>query len=124
MRIPSALAALLILGAASAAHADPAKGKSLFREQCGLCHAAAPGDGEAGQGPDLAGVVVRKAGAEAGFGYTDAITKSGLTWSRDNLDKFLANPQAVVMGTSMPIAVGDAKDRQDLIDYLEGVTKK
>ena len=123
MRIQPVLLALVVLGGASAAHADPARGKMLFREQCGLCHAAAPGDGESGIGPDLLGVVGRKAAGVAGFSYTDAMTKSGLTWTRENLDKFLNNPQAVVVGTSMPIGVADAKDRQDLVDYLEGVKK-
>ena len=99
---------------------DAAHGKAVFTARCGLCHSA--GDvGEAGQGPPLAGVVGRRAASAPGFSYTSALKASKLTWTPANLDTFLAGPSKLVPGTAMPIAVGDAKTRADLIAYLATV---
>ncbi len=119
----AALAALLSSAAQAAVPApgDPVHGKQVFAARCGLCHSAGPGEGEAGQGPPLAGVVGRKAASAAGFGYTDALKASKLVWTPANLDRFLAGPSRLVPGTAMPIAVGDAKTRADLIAYLTSV---
>ena len=111
-------AALLIFGIAlyvSAAHAaDVKKGEAIYGERCTLCHVE---EGE-GQGPNLKGVVGRKAGTAANFPYTDALKASGLTWTPENLDKFLAGPTALVPGTAMPIDLPDPHDRADLIAFL------
>jgi cytochrome c2 len=111
---------VVIAGFATAAMAaDDAKlGQQTFRAQCGVCHTGGPGDGEGGQGPTLKGVVGRKAGALAGFPFTPALKTSGLVWSKENLDRFLADPSKLVPGTAMPISVPDTKTRQDLIAYL------
>ena len=73
--------ALAMTSGAALAQGVPAHGKALFQERCGLCHTAAPDDGDGGQGPPLAGVVGRKAASVAGFNYTAALRKSGLTWT-------------------------------------------
>ena len=122
----AATAALTVLGAAAVALAaalppgDPAHGKAVFSARCGLCHSA--GDvGEAGQGPPLAGVVGRGAALAPGFDYTAALKASHLTWTPAKLDTFLAGPSKLVPGTAMPVAVGDARTRADLIAYLATV---
>lgn len=117
------LAAMLQGGAASAqgSAGDPGHGKELFQERCGICHTAAPDDGDGGQGPPLKGVVGRKAAAVAGFNYTAALRKSGKVWTRPALDHFLAGPRADVPGTAMPVSVTNPKDRADLIAYLATV---
>jgi cytochrome c2 len=98
--------------------ADATQGQQTFRAQCGVCHQGGPNDGEGGQGPNLNGVVGRKAGTFEGFPYTPALKASGLVWSKENLDRFLTDPSKLVPGTAMPISVPDAKTRQDLIAYL------
>jgi cytochrome c2 len=100
---------------------DAAQGKVLFQERCGLCHTAAPDDGDGGQGPALAGVVGRKAGSAAGFHYTQALRTSGRVWTPAALDIFLAAPSKDVPGTNMPVATPSPKDRADLIAYLATV---
>ena len=103
--------------AASAAHAQPgdvAKGSAVYDDRCSGCHVI----GGVGQGPNLAGVVGRKAGASPGFDYTPALTASGLTWSPANLDRWLMGPQKLVPGTAMMTLVPDATERRDLIAYL------
>lgn len=110
-------AAIAILATAAMA-ADAKSGQQTFRAQCGVCHQGGPGDGEGGQGPNLNGVVGRKAGSLAGFPYTAALKSSGLVWTQANLDRFLTDPSKMVPGTAMPISVPDTKTRQDLIAYL------
>ena len=116
----TAQAATAQAGSAPAA-GDPVHGKQVFAARCGLCHSAGPGEGEAGQGPPLAGVVGRRAASAPGFDYSSALKASKLVWTPAHLDAFLAGPSKLVPGTAMPIAVGDAKTRADLIAYLASV---
>jgi cytochrome c len=44
---------------------------------------------------------------------------SGVTWDAKTLDAYLANPQGVVPGNTMPFSVvADAKQRADIVAYL------
>jgi cytochrome c len=75
-------------------------GKDEFEAKCSKCHsadAAAP----PGTGPNLHGVFGAPAGAKPGFAYSDALKASGLTWTEDNLIKFIAGPNALVPGNKM-----------------------
>lgn len=107
-------AALAIAGPAPAA--DVQHGKAVFA-QCAACHSFDPASN--GLGPNLIGIVGRKAGAVATFAYSSAMQRSAITWTKPNLDAFLANPQGVVPGTKM-FSPGPAAstDRADLIAYL------
>ena len=85
---------------------------------CQTCHST--GQGEAHRiGPNLFGVVGAKAGSKPGFNSSDAMKESGIAWSRDRLDAFIAAPRAVVPGTKMVIAgPKDAAKRKEIVDYL------
>jgi cytochrome c len=110
------IAGLLLAGSATAAPAaDPAAGQQIFKAQCGICHSVAAGVN--GIGPTLFGVVGRSAGRVPGFQYTADHKKLGVTWDAATLDKYLANPRAMVPDTSMIYA--GLKDDADLIAYLE-----
>lgn len=91
-------------------------GEHLFQERCALCHAVSGAAG-GGQGPNLAGVVGRKAGA-TNFSYSRALRTSGFTWDHDRLDHYLTDPRAAVPGTTMPVRVPVAEERRELIAYL------
>ena len=111
----------LFARAQTASAGNPARGKTLFQQNCALCHAdhtAADGSEITGQGPWLVGVVGRPAAANPTFSYTSALRKSGLTWDAATLDRFLKNPGQLVPGTTMPAVVAKAQDRQDIIAYL------
>ncbi len=99
--------------------ADATAGKTLFLQQCALCHQPTAGTA---QGPGLAKVVGRKAAQVAGFPYSPALRASGLTWDAGTLDRFLASPTEVVPGTSMPVNLPDAKARHAVIAYLGTLT--
>jgi|ERR1700726_1379670 cytochrome c len=113
------IAGLLLAGSATAAlAADPAAGEKIFKAQCGICHAVVAGENRIG--PTLFGVVGRPAGSVPGFNYTADHKKLGVTWDAANLDKYLANPRAMVPDTSMVYAgLKDDTERADLVAYLE-----
>ena len=76
--------------------------------------------GANGIGPTLFGVVGRPAGSVPGFNYTADHKKLGITWDAANLDKYLANPRAMVPDTTMVYpGVKDDAERADLVAYLE-----
>src|SRR5947209_11405744 len=103
---PIALAASLTVAVACAAAAetagDPEKGQSLFNK-CRACHRIGPG-ARTVVGPELNGVVGRKAGSIPDYPYSSALKSSGLTWDEATLTKWLRSPRALVPGTRMTFA--------------------
>lgn len=70
--------------------------------------------------PNLHDIVGKPAASEPGFRYSDALKSSGIIWTRDKLDAYLANPRALVPGTRMIYAgEPDAAGRQAMIDYMQ-----
>ena len=111
------------LASACAAHAagDAARGEQKFIE-CGACHSLKAGVTIVG--PSLAGLFGRKAGSLTDFRYSPAMRRSGITWTAQTLDEFVADPQKHVPANRMPYAgLTDAAARADLIAYLEKATK-
>jgi cytochrome c len=109
------LAAIVQVNAVSAQ--DAAAGEQTFAK-CRICHQIGP-DAQNSIGPDLNGVVGRKAATEPDFDYSDALKASGLTWDQPTLEKWLKAPAALVPGTKMTFA-GLTSDRQiaNVIAYL------
>ena len=70
-----------------------------FNDHCRECHSFLKDDNRLG--PSLYGVVGRKAGTEPGYGYTQSLKDSGVTWDEPTLDKWIANPGAVIPGNGM-----------------------
>jgi cytochrome c len=110
------IAALMLLAGAARADGDAARGEKRF-EECATCHTLERGVNNVG--PSLYGVVGRKAGEIADFRYSPAMKRSGITWTAQTLDMFIADPQKEVPGNRMPFAgMPDAGERADLIAYL------
>jgi len=65
------------------------------------------------------GVVGRKAGSVPDYDYSPDLKNSGIVWTEDNLDKWLAGPQAMVAETKMFFDVPDPQDRADIIAFLK-----
>jgi cytochrome c len=120
-------AAAWLLGAAglaatlAAAAAAPDRGARAF-QRCYACHSVVPGE-TGTPGPNLHGVLGRRAGTRPGFRYSPALVEAGargLVWTREALDAFLADPERLVPGTEMAgPGLPDAALRRDVIDYLE-----
>lgn len=99
---------------AALATGDPKAGEAIY-PRCAACHALAYDR----VGPRHCGLIGRPAGSVAGFEYSPAMKRSKLTWTRESLERFLADPIGTVPGTTMTYAgVPDAKERADLIAYL------
>ena len=99
---------------------DVGQGKIFFQQNCAMCHASALGlhnEVTTGQGPNLVGVLGRRAATGSNFNYTKALSESGLTWDEATLERFLASPPTTVPGTTMPVPVPKASDRLNLIAY-------
>jgi glucose/arabinose dehydrogenase len=120
------LTAFATLVAATTATAAPSPGQTYFDRNCASCHTADP-NLSSRAGPGLYAVVGRKAGSVPGYNYTDAMVRAGAagkTWTRADLDIFLADPSKAVPGTAMPVGVPGKADRAALIDYLATLTGK
>lgn len=113
-----AVAAMLALHAAPApAAGNPATGKVLF-SRCVICHSNTKG-ASSGMGPNLFGIVGRKAGSYPGFAYSPALRHAGFVWTVAKLEIWLSDPQKMVPGNNMPIAgISDSQQRADLAAYL------
>ena len=103
-----------LAGALSACHAAPAADDVrlgqvvITRAQCGSCHVI-PGVADArGQvGPPLTGFARR------------TIIAGMLPNTRDNLVRWLLNPQAIVPGNAMPTSGLSPREAQDAAAYLD-----
>jgi cytochrome c len=85
---------------------------------CSACHTVSK-DGSNGVGPNLRGIIGRRAGTAAGFAYSPAMRAAGFTWTAEQLDAYLKAPAEKVPGNFMAIAgIPDPANRQSIIDYL------
>ncbi|HEY1129437.1 MAG TPA: c-type cytochrome [Roseateles sp.] len=120
--MPQMLFLLVALVAmAPPAHAsDATRGQALYQARCAACHSPDFN----GVGPAHRGVFGRRAGTARGFaGYSPALKSSGLVWTEANLDRWLANPEALVPGQAMGISLPDPDERADVIAFLRSLAK-
>ena len=116
-----ATAALMAATFAARADGDAARGEQRFAD-CVACHSTERNVNNVG--PSLHGVFERKAGELPDFRYSPAIRRSGISWTPQTLDAFIADPQKVVPANRMPYAgMPDADARADLIAYLLKASK-
>jgi cytochrome c len=113
-------AALLApLAPAGAAESDAAAGRTVFEKRCTGCHAL---DHEK-EGPRLAGVVGRKAGAVSTFVYSDAVRKSAVVWTEAALDKWLTDPETLIPDNDMSFRLNNPVERAAIIAFLKETSK-
>jgi len=118
--IVAAAVGLVALASASAmANGDVKKGKKVFNK-CKACHSIKKG-GKHKVGPNLAGIIGRKAGTAAGFKkYSKNMKASGIVWSEATLEEFLTKPKAMVKKTKMGFAgLKKASQRANVIAYMK-----
>ncbi len=119
--LPMLVAAVASLpGIASAQSGDAAAGQRVFN-QCRACHTADQG-GRNGVGPNLFGIVGRKAASIDGFRYSAnmrSLAEGGLEWNEDRLRAYITNPKAVVPQGSMSFpGLRNETQLNDLMAYL------
>jgi cytochrome c len=123
VRIP--MAVLLMWITCSRAFADVGcdsrPGERVFTTKCGSCHSIAA-DGKHAAGPNLRGVIGRAAGSSAGFGYSPEMKALGISWSPEELDRYLYDPPGRVAGTYMAFTgLKRAADRSAVICFLQSL---
>jgi cytochrome c len=93
-------------------------GQQAFNNACRTCHMVREGDNRLG--PNLHGIVGRKAGSLPDYAFSSAMKEAGFVWDEEKLDRFIANPDEVVPGNSMKpyggLTSGD--DRKKIIAFL------
>jgi cytochrome c len=90
-------------------------------EACQACHALTKGAGQK-PGPQLEGVIGRAVAGDPAFDYSPALRAGrdkGDVWTRERLDLFLSDTEAMYPGGWMGSPpVRDAKQRADLLCVL------
>ena len=110
-------AGLLIAAPAVASAQDAEAGKKVFTK-CAPCHSIGPGATNK-VGPNLNGVLGRKAGTEAGFAYSDAMKNAGWVWDEAIFKEYITDPKKKVPGNKMLFpGVKDELERDDLAAYI------
>ncbi|KAF4037214.1 Cytochrome c [Phytophthora infestans] len=103
---------------------DAARGVLIIKVRCSQCHTTNIG-GTHKQGPNLAGIINRKAGEAARYAYSDANKMSGVVWTDETLFEYLLAPRNYIKGTKKVLAgLNEPQDRRDLIAYLMEATNK
>jgi cytochrome c len=112
-------AAVAVLGAGTSQAADIAKGEAAYVRQCAICHTIDKG-GDHRLGPNLFGIVGRRAGTAPGFKYTNAFrTVATFEWNEGLLGPWIALPAVMVPGTAMGVFPGVSdRDKDDIVAYL------
>lgn len=113
------IALALVAGSTIAAHAagDATAGATVYK-RCAICHTSDKGGGDA-LGPNLFGIVGRKAASHSGFAYSGPLQKAGIVWNETNLTKWVAGPARMVPGNKMAFpGITSKKQQADLVAYL------
>jgi cytochrome c len=118
------LAGAAVLLASPAFAADAAHGAQIFKGTCGVCHLAQPhpamSDLAMRIGPNLWGVVGRKAGIAPHFRYSAAMKQSGIVWTPDKLRPYIHEPQKTIPNIRMSfLGLKNMRDVDDVIAYLQ-----
>ncbi|MFO1372206.1 MAG: c-type cytochrome [Candidatus Competibacteraceae bacterium] len=85
--------------------------------QCVVCHSVEKG-GPMRVAPNLWGIVGAPKARAKGYGYSTALAEAGGTWTEQDLDKYLANPDQFLPGTKKTIPGLDTQERAKLIKFL------
>ncbi len=114
LTVAALVAVTVALPVGGRAQSGSLDGAQLYQAKCASCH------GLAGNkiGPSHKGIFGRKAAIVAGYNYSPALRKSGLTWDEKTLDQWLQGPQKVVKGSRMYLVVSDPAERAAIIAYL------
>ena len=117
--------AAAFLAAIGSARAEPCNVAAF--EPCKACHALGL-DGGQKPGPQLVGVIGRPVAGDPAFDYSPVLRAArdkGEVWTKDRLDRFLSDPEALYAGTWMGSPpIRDAQQRADLLCVLMGSQDK
>ena len=96
---------------------DLERGRKLYL-QCRACHSLKENEPHK-IGPNLFKIIGSTAGSMKGYNYSDALSKSEILWTIENLDLWLEKPYEIIPGNKMVFSgMRKQEDRNDLIAYV------
>lgn len=98
---------------------DVERGRQVYGRRCSGCHSMVLNR----SGPRHLRVFGMPAASAPDYEYSEALRRSGLVWNERSLDRWLADPEALVPGNSMGYSVASARDRADIIAYLRSMSR-
>jgi|TARA_Y100000815_G_scaffold263160_1_gene277397 cytochrome c len=102
---------------------DLERGRKLYL-QCRACHSLKEKEPHK-IGPNLFKIIGSKAGSMKGYNYSDALSKSEIVWTIENLDLWLEKPYEIIPGNKMVFSgMRKQEDRNDLIAYVYDQTSE
>ena len=102
---------------------DLERGRKLYL-QCRACHSLKENEPHK-IGPNLFKIIGSTAGTMKGYNYSDALSKSEIVWTIQNLDLWLEKPYEIIPGNKMVFSgMGKQEDRNDLIAYVYDETSE
>lgn len=103
-----------------AAEPDLDAGRQAYAK-CVACHSPERNR----TGPRHCGLIGRVSGTLRGYDYSEAMRDAAILWTPETLDRFLAEPLAMLPGTTMGFAgVNDEKERRNLVAWLATLDDK
>jgi len=116
-------AALTLVATQALAAGDVAEGQKVFGK-CKICHTVDKG-GKNLVGPNLYGILGRKAATMPGFAYSKSLAEMNVTWDEANLAQYLADPRKFNPGTKMAfVGLKKQSELDDVIAYLKDAGTK
>ena len=102
---------------------DLERGRKLYL-QCRACHSLKENEPHK-IGPNLFKIIGSTAGSMKGYNYSDALSKSEIVWTIENLDLWLEKPYEIIPGNKMVFSgMRKQEDRNDLIAYVYDETSE
>ena len=99
---------------------DAQRGEMIYESRCTACHSL-----DANRvGPKHRQVFGRRAGSVEGYAYSPALRQSEIVWDAEALERWLADPEALIPGQRMIVRVADPADRADIIAYVKNASKR
>jgi cytochrome c len=96
-------------------------GETLFLSECRRCHA--PGATDPSYGPQLDGVVGRRAGTVDGYEYSEALAGSGIVWTPAALRAWMEDNDGFMPGTKMRhVGIEDRTVQDFILAYLSSIS--
>ena len=94
------------------------KNGEILANSCLACHTFGQGE-KHGLGPNIFGFFGQPAARHMDFAYSEALQESGIIWTPEVLEAWLALPSRFLPGTIMPFAGFKSEiDRRDLVGFL------
>lgn len=97
-----------------------ADGEGLFTLHCGSCHNLQIE--QHGVGPHLVNLAGRRIGGVAGYGFSAALRSMNNTWTQENLEQFLIDPQKFAPGTPKSLPNLTDAEVDAIAEYIINMT--